>query len=1144
MQTGLIDMPKELTMSNSRSAATRILSILIVFAVCRPSPVMAAVSARGAVPGKASASPAVAASLRPVTFGLGDPGQAALKASEFAAVPGLSAAPAPLVLPQAVAAHPVIDLINRLQSSGVSLPETLGAADAAKIEAAAQALPEGSARDNLLSLARIAAASAGQSSAGKIYDNASNSGGAGAATIFGGGARARAGQGVRRRQAADPKNYEVAVESLRWVPAPEQLPASTRDVAPGERKIIGQAAALRALRFGLRMPGDDYNVFVSGPDGTGRSTAVRAVLEEVAPSMPVPPDLVALTNPEEPDQPVVMRLPAGTGKAFSEAVGAFSRGLAEELPKLLSSEEFGRLGSEMAAEQEKKAAGRQREFDAEVAAVKLGKFGMTLRLQPGENGSGNVMIAVTFAGQPIDDSAVEAEVKEGKYAGKFTSEEYQQAKADLNERMPELMAKLEKMMAEKQKDMAAAQERMEGNAEKAAAALIALRGQGLAAAIKGPARDEAAQEQVKLRIKERSEALQAEIAKARIGKFGLAVGLVMRKGVPGVSISANLAYDGQVLNQESAEKLVAEGKFTEAELEAAMPMLEAAAAPFVEKLKALAQANRAELEALRKAEAKTLAPEQNQALEYVERLLEHAKENYQAFLPRPADAKGPHPLSQPKPEKVYQASLLVDNSETKGAPVVWEQNPSFENLFGSADPNIMPIVVPGAGIVSSKGPGGPTLKAGSYLRANGGFLIMDAMAVLRQPGAWPVLMQAIRSGQAEIYEGGLRGLSALTENKQAVPARVKVVLIGSPMIKMLLRANDEAFAAAFNASADFEASAAIDASSVAGFVEFLKSAVVNSAGAMPDLARDAISAVMEAAARMADSNRKLSTVFGAIHQLLREAAFWATGKEIGRADFDAALAARREREEPYVKAVMDRYLEGSPRVETSGSETGQINGLAVMGTFGVPMRLTVVVGAGKAGVISVDRQAKSTGSHFDKALGIVEGFLKHVFAQKRPISADISLAFEQAYGGIDGDSATSTEIYAILSSLSGVPIKQSFAVTGSADQFGNVQPIGGANEKIEGFFALTRARGLTGEQGVIIPRANVADLQLSPEVVAAVRAGKFRIYAVDHVSQGLEILTGKPYSEIVRKAAARLDKFGAPPAAKRANGSGTKARPR
>jgi predicted ATP-dependent protease len=223
--------------------------------------------------------------------------------------------------------------------------------------------------------------------------------------------------------------------------------------------------------------------------------------------------------------------------------------------------------------------------------------------------------------------------------------------------------------------------------------------------------------------------------------------------------------------------------------------------------------------------------------------------------------------------------------------------------------------------------------------------------------------------------------------------------------------------------------------------------------------------------------------------------------------------------------MSELYQKNIFRIDTTGSAVGQINGLAVMGSHGVQMRITFVAGPGAPGLVSVDHLAGSTGSSFNKALGNEYSFLMNEFGQKKALKAQIRVSYEQNYGGIDGDSSTSTTLYGILSALSGVPIHQRFAVTGSADQFGNVQAIGGVNEKIEGFFALCNHRGLTGDQGVIIPKTNVGDLQLSPEVAQAIKDGKFHIYAVDTVAQGIEILTGVAYQTIKEKAAARLDEI-------------------
>jgi predicted ATP-dependent protease len=624
--------------------------------------------------------------------------------------------------------------------------------------------------------------------------------------------------------------------------------------------------------------------------------------------------------------------------------------------------------------------------------------------------------------------------------------------------------------------------------------------------------------------------IQDRIAEVSIGRFGLSVKLgKTQQGTLAAQVA--LTLDGQPID----EKIAAEKGMAEAYASAAA-QAEEMAQPFVQQMVALLKQVAAEEQELEKrlenidsmvvgqfvkrsaAQPLMQLVEGNQRAEYyVAAMAEYATQHYQDFMPQTDNADK------------YRVNLFVDNAGAKGAPVIWEDNPSYENLFGMAAPGQAAMAAPGMGMLM--GMGGPAkarnpeFVPGSFHKANGGFLIVDAMALLQQPAAWPALMQAVRTGMAEITEGGLEGKASMKGRQYQVPARVKIILLGSPMLKSMLREHDPFFAGAFPASAEFESSLPITPDNVAGYVDFFVNAVKRSAGALMDLSRDAMSALLQQSARMTSGHTHLSAQFGALYGLLHEANFWAKEaghKEITGEDIATALTARRDREEPYIKRTMDKYLEGIFHVGTSGSEVGQINGLAVMGSFGVPARITVTVGAGE-GLRSVDQEAGVAGPTFIKALGVVRGFLNHTFAQKKKLPAALQVSFEQNYGGIDGDSATSTQIYATLSALSGVPIKQTFAVTGSADQFGNVQAIGGANEKIEGYFALAKARGLTGEHGIIIPADNVADLQLSPEVVQAVKDGKFHIYAVSHVSQGLEILTGAAYPTILQKAAAKLE---------------------
>jgi len=360
----------------------------------------------------------------------------------------------------------------------------------------------------------------------------------------------------------------------------------------------------------------------------------------------------------------------------------------------------------------------------------------------------------------------------------------------------------------------------------------------------------------------------------------------------------------------------------------------------------------------------------------------------------------------------------------------------------------------------------------------------------------------------------------------AVPAKVKVILLGSPTVKMMIEQYDPSFRSFFGASSEFESTLKISAESIGAYLSFIKRAVAASAGEIMDLTRGAIKAVLEYSAKLTGSNEKLSAQLGAVQSVLRESAFWANEAGhglIGAEDVEKALSERSERSGMMVRHYRELYEKNVFFAATDGYVVGQINGLAVMGEFGVPSRITVTVAAGGPSIVSVDQAARFTGQSFDKALATVEGFLKNTLAKTKPLAGAIRIAFEQNYGGIDGDSATSTKIYAILSALSGVPIYQGIAVTGSSDQFGNVQPIGGANEKITGVYELAKSRGFSGKQGVIIPASNVSELNLKPEIVEAVREGKFHIWGVEHVSQGIEILTGAAYSEILQKAGRRLD---------------------
>ncbi|MDE2491186.1 MAG: AAA family ATPase, partial [Elusimicrobia bacterium] len=929
-------------------------------------------------------------------------------------------------------------------------------------------------------------------------------------------------------QPLDPKSLELSVNEVRYAPVAEKLPESTLDV-PGEpQKIVGQDDALKAIRFAVEMAPQHYNLYVAGAEGSGRAMALRSVLSDVAPKMKTPDDLVAVTNFSNPDSPLVLEFAPGRGKAFAEGVAGFVEAMKESLPTAVSSGQIGQKKQQILAQIQAQQAKMQAQFDAKVASIKLaGKFGVMFKTLPSEKGM-QILIAATWEGQPLKADDVAKHVA----AGDFTQAEWDRAQADLQEKKPGILEAFQAMLSAQMETMQKVQGMVSQLDQQAAVALINQYASQLATiATEGPQTE--ADKALAARAEERNAEINEELqkfAKQKFGKFGVALQAGM--GPRGPIIVAVPAYEQKPVDEESAAGMIAAGKFTQAEYAEAKAAIEKKAGAIQRKAaEYVAQTQKEE----KAAEASRPAPtrQQKRVIAYVQQMANYAASNYKIFLgiKEGGDGIKPMPGSRPMdPEDFFRVSVLTDNGGRQGAPVVWEQNPTYERLFGAADGNQRNMVIPGVGIVKADGVGGPSFKAGSFLKANGGFLVIRAMDALKNPGVWQALMNAVRTGQAEIAEGGLLGLASMKGEIYHVPAKVKVVLIGSPMIQMLLTQHDEDFAANFQGVAHFQPTIKITEDAVSGFLNFLKHAVAGSAGDVMNMTRGAIGRVLEHAARLADSNQYFTAQFGALYGLLQEASYWAQKQgrqEVRAEDVDTALQAKRDREEVHVKRMMELYEKNVFRVETSGAEVGQINGLAVMGSFGVPMRITFVAVPGEGGLVSIDQQSgpNVTGPSFNKALGNEWSFIVNEFGREKPVHAQIRVSHEQNYGGIDGDSATSTTIYGMLSALSGVPIKQNFAVTGSADQFGNVQAIGGANEKIEGFFALCKARGLTGDQGVILPKANVADLQLSPEVSQAIKDGKFHIYAVSNVRQGIEILTGVPYATIKAKAEARLAEF-------------------
>ena len=456
----------------------------------------------------------------------------------------------------------------------------------------------------------------------------------------------------------------------------------------------------------------------------------------------------------------------------------------------------------------------------------------------------------------------------------------------------------------------------------------------------------------------------------------------------------------------------------------------------------------------------------------------------------------------------YRVNVVVDSSGAKGRPVIIETEPSYNNLFGTVEAKV------GQNLQSTSDH--MRIRAGSLLRANGGFLAVNAFDAVSEPGVWPALKRALRYRRVVIRARDiLFAISGQALQPEPVDLDVKVIMIGDRALYDMLHELDEEFRKIFKVLADFDSEMPNGRPQVADFIA-LMAKIIRDEKLLP-LDRGGMTALVEEAVRLARNRKRISARFSDVADILREAAYLARGQNrraVHGGDIRAAVLERRERQSLPETKLTEMMLDDVLVISTAGAVVGQVNGLAVYDlgyhAFGLPGRVTARVALGREGVINIEREAHLSGSTHDKGVLILSGFLRGMFAGAMPLSMSASIAFEQSYGGVDGDSASSTEVYAILSALSGMPIRQDLAVTGSVDQNGRVQAIGGVNEKIEGFFALCAQRGLSGTQGVLIPESNVADLQLDPEVVTAVEKGKFHIYSIGRIEEGIELLMGAP----------------------------------
>ena len=511
---------------------------------------------------------------------------------------------------------------------------------------------------------------------------------------------------------------------------------------------------------------------------------------------------------------------------------------------------------------------------------------------------------------------------------------------------------------------------------------------------------------------------------------------------------------------------------------------------------------------------------------YLEDVRQDLVENAQLFLSAPSapmelapDSSTGHPTPPPRPTgpetrfRRYEVNVIVRHSldgEGAGAPVVTDDHPALGNLLGRVEH----MAQMGALVTDFT-----LIKPGSLHRANGGYLLIDAIKLLREPFAWDALKRALRNSCVTIESPGayISVASTVTLEPDPIPLDVKVVLFGDRTLFHLLSSQEPDFRELFKVAADFEEIIEWDEENAALLVRLL-GGICRKEDLRP-LDAEGAAAIVEHAARLAGDSERLSVRIGPLADVLREASYWAgkaEHKAIGAADVKRAVDEGIRRLDRARQRSHEAILRDTLMIETDGAEVGQVNALSVHAlgaiSFGRPTRITARVRMGAGRVLDIEREAKLGGNLHSKGVLILSGFLSSRYALKAPVAMAATLVFEQSYGGVDGDSASSTELYALLSALSEVPLKQSLAITGSVNQLGEVQAIGGVNQKIEGFYDICAARGLTGEQGVLIPASNVKHLMLREDVAEACRDGRFHVYAVSHIDEGIALLTGREAS--------------------------------
>jgi lon-related putative ATP-dependent protease len=736
---------------------------------------------------------------------------------------------------------------------------------------------------------------------------------------------------------------------------------TTRELTP-LREIIGQERAVRALKFGLGIKERGFNIYVAGFPGTGRTTAVKNFLEDIARTQSVPSDWCYVNNFSNEYAPKAIKLSPSKGKDFQKDMNDFVDNARRALTKAFQSEDYAtkRESTVKAVEDQRKELINQ----LNAAAQKAGFIIQSTRV--------GLLLIPLIKGKPVSDQ--------------------------------ELMALSPKVREE---------------------------------------------------IQQKRDKLESELRSA------------MRQFV---DLDAKIHEEIDKMNRDVA--LYAIGHLV---------------ADLTEKYKDIPDV------------ATYLKEVQNNILDNLSQFIKGPEEQ-QSQTPFPL------PWMREAISREYEVNVIVNNSEVKGAPVIMESNPTYQNLFGRVEKEAQF----GALITDFT-----MIRGGSLHRANGGYLILPVQDLLINPLSYDSLKRALK-GEHIVIEEAEERLGFITTKSlkpQPIPLNAKIILIGDPYLYQQLYTLDMEFSQLFKVKADFDTTMDRTDENIQQYAAFV--CTLCQKENLKHLDSSGLAKLIEHSSRLAEDQQKLSTRFAEVADIIREANFYATEDKsnfVTGAHVKKAIEEKVYRSKLIQEKIQEMIKRGFLLIDTDAENIGQVNGLSVMElgdfAFGTPSRVTTSIGLGREGVIDIEREAKMGGPIHTKGVLILSGYLNGKYAQDKPLSLSARLVFEQNYEGVEGDSASSTELYAILSALSGLPIKQSLAVTGSVNQKGEVQAIGGVNEKIEGFFEVCKAKGLTGKQGVMIPESNVQNLMLKEEIVEAVKAGKFHIYSVKTIDEGVEILTG------------------------------------